>query len=159
MKFSLVILLLALGISPAFCSADASFHLAYMNKKADAIPATFTNDNTFQYMSPVPYIPSSELLDATVVKIEHGYAVKITFSPAAVEKFNALADANTKAQDRKDFDAHTGLGLVIDGHPRNVVQGIFRPLNENSVLWRSYPAATEAEAKALAAAINPKKLR
>lgn len=156
MKFALVFSLIALGMNSTICKGDASFHLAYMDKKADAIAATFTNDDMYQYMSPVPYIPSSELLDATVVKSEHGYAVKITFSPLAVEKFNALANANAKAQDRKDFNAHTGLGLVIDGHPRNVVQGIFRPLNGNSVWWRVSPTATESEAKTLAETINSK---
>lgn len=142
--------------APQACRGDAAFFLAYPGKKADTTPASFPNDTWYRYISLAPYIHSSELLEAEVVKSERGYAVKITLAPAAVKSFNILAGANAKAQDRQDFDAVAALALVIDGRPRNVMQGMSRPISGNVVYWNSTPGVTESEAREIAAAINCK---
>lgn len=52
------------------CRGNASFYLAYMNKKDDTVSANFPNDAFYRYISIslAPYIHASELLDADVVK-------------------------------------------------------------------------------------------
>jgi hypothetical protein len=142
--------------APQACRGDASFFLAYLSKKKDSTPASFPNDTLYRFISQVPYIYSSELLDASVVKSERDYSVKITLAPAAAERFNTLANANAKAQDRHDFDELVALALVIDGRPRDVFQGMFHPISGNVVYWSIAPSLTQSEAEEIAAAINCK---
>jgi hypothetical protein len=115
--------------------AQVAFHLAYHADHPGAIPASFPNDRLFRYISVEPYIPSSDLRSAIVMKTEHGYAIEITISTAAREKLNALAEDNAKALKDRDFNAQFGIGLVVDGKPRRVIQGVHRL--ESDVLWLS----------------------
>lgn len=161
MRSILISALLTFGTLSVPCWADVALHLAYQHERPASVPANFSNDRSFRYVSRKPYILSSELLDAKVVKSKYGYVVKLTLAPTAVKKFNAVAEANTRAQAHQDFEAHTGLGVFVDGQPSEVIQGVFQPLTDNALWWSVYPQELTAdalrEARARVAAIKSRK--
>ncbi len=131
---------------PLHDRAQIAFHRAYRAEHPGTTPASFPNDKLFRYISVDPYIPIADLRRAMVRKTDHGVVVEITISAIARKKMNALASWNIRASKNRDFEAHIGLGLVVDGGPALVIQGIHQ-LNAN-VLWLSLESDSKMLEKA-----------
>jgi len=123
--------------------AQVEFHLAYPIKHTGTKAATFPNDDMFRYVSTQPYISSSELLSARVQKSNHGYIIEINISQLAQRKINELVATNVKSLEDRDFNRHIALGVVVDGEPKQVIQGILHPLTTD-IMWWSPPISNRS---------------
>jgi hypothetical protein len=126
-----------LPIDPSTNTAtdQVQFHLAYMRPIAGAVPATFSNDPFFKFVSATPLIRADELTSAKAFLSDGQASVEIGIDAAAQKKFNDLAARNVQAQDRGAFEDHVGLAVMVDGKPTQVIQGVFQPLTDNKLWW------------------------
>jgi hypothetical protein len=126
-----------LPINPSTNTANAQmqFHLAYMRPWAGAVPATFSNDHSFKFVSAEPLIRAEELTSAQAFLSDGQATVEIGISAGAQDKFNDLVARNIEAQDRGAFEDHVALAVMVDGKPTQVIQGVFQPLTERKLWW------------------------
>ncbi len=116
-------------------TAQVQFHLAYMRHTDGAVPATFSNDTSFKFMSAEPLIRADELTKAKAFLSQGQATVEIGISNAARKKFNQLAAQNIRTQEKGLFEEHIGLAVVVDGKPTQVIQGVFQSLPEKKMWW------------------------
>jgi hypothetical protein len=63
-----------------------------------------------------------------------GAVVEIEILASAQKKYNQLVNRNIESQDQGLFNQLIGLGIMIDGQPAKVIQGIYRPISDQK-LW------------------------
>lgn len=115
--------------------AQVEFRLAYRTEPAGCVPASFQNDQFFRCMSSQSIIAAPELREAVAVQSDGATYLSIKITPAARERLNALSAANSKAISEKHFEKTVGLGAVVNGIPRTVVQGIFQQFKKDEIRW------------------------
>ena len=68
------------------------------------------------------------------ILVEGRAIVEIEISASAQKKYNQLVNRNIESQDQGLFNQLIGLGIMIDGQPAKVIQGIYRPISDQK-LW------------------------
>ncbi|MDH0031440.1 MULTISPECIES: hypothetical protein [unclassified Acinetobacter] len=121
-----------LGINTAYAQVD--FRLAYQVNKSNAEFVQFPNDSSFKFVSRSSFFTTSELVHAHAFLSDGRAVIEIEISSSAQEKFNRLAAKNIENQDKGLFNQLIGLGVVLDGKPVSVMQGIYRPISDRK-LW------------------------
>ncbi|NIE95660.1 hypothetical protein NDN13_02620 [Acinetobacter sp. C32I] len=121
-----------LGINTSYAQVD--FHLAYQLQMPKTKPVHFSNDRSFRFVSPSPFFTANELVNAKAILVDGRAVVEIEISASAQKKFNQLVNKNTQSQDQGLFDQMIGLGVMIDGQPATVIQGVYRPISDRK-LW------------------------
>ncbi|EXB27127.1 hypothetical protein J537_0508 [Acinetobacter baumannii 1437282] len=121
-----------LGINTSY--AQVEFHLAYQLQMPKTKPVHFSNDSSFQFVSLSPFFTANELVNAKAILVDGSAVVEIEISASAQKKFNQLANKNTQSQDQGLFNQLIGLGVMIDGQPATVIQGVYRPISDRK-LW------------------------
>ncbi len=121
-----------LGINTSYAQVD--FHLAYQVKMPNTKPVNFLNDSSFRFVSLSPFFTSNELVNAKAILVEGRAVVEIEISASAQKKYNQLVNRNIESQDQGLFNQLIGLGIMIDGQPAKVIQGIYRPISDQK-LW------------------------
>ncbi|EOR08367.1 hypothetical protein [Acinetobacter genomosp. 15BJ] len=127
-----LILFSPLGINTSYAQVD--FHLAYQVQMPKTKPVHFSNDRLFRFVSLSPFFNANELVNAKAILVEGRAVVEIEISASAQKKFNQLANRNTESQDQGLFNQMIGLGVMIDGQPATVIQGVYRPISDRK-LW------------------------
>lgn len=121
-----------LGINTSYAQVD--FHLAYQVQMPKTKPVHFSNDSSFRFVSPSPFFTANELVNAKAILVEGRAVVEIEISASAQKKFNQLASRNTQSQDQGLFNQMIGLGVMVDGQPATVIQGVYRQISDRK-LW------------------------
>ncbi|ESK54916.1 hypothetical protein [Acinetobacter tjernbergiae] len=121
-----------LGINTGYAQVD--FHLAYQVKMPNTKLVHFSNDSSFRFVSPSPFFTAHELVNAKAILVEGRAVVEIEISASAQKKYNQLVNRNIESQDQGLFNQLIGLGIMIDGQPAKVIQGIYRPISDQK-LW------------------------
>lgn len=139
--------------------AQVEFRLAFMIEQWRTEPASFPNDMSFKFISTESLVSPTDLRKARAFLDGKVAVVEIQLSQRAAQRINELGAANMKNQERGSFDKHVGLGVVVDGTVRQVIQGVFEPLEGNTLWWRPsddrIPAAVQLrEARKIADKIN-----
>ena len=148
----LIAALVAMG-----ANAQVEFRLAFQTETAGCVPASFQNDQFFRCMSSQSIIAAPEMREAEAVQSGGATYLSIKITPAARERLNALAAANSKLMGEKHFEKTVGLGVVVNGIPRTVVQGVFQQFQKDEIRWYTSTYARPAdlqEASDWAALIN-----
>ncbi|MCU4582354.1 hypothetical protein KTJ32_15270 [Acinetobacter gyllenbergii] len=131
--FSVFLILFGLlGINTSYAQVD--FHLAYQVQMPKTKPVHFSNDRSYRFVSLSPFFTANELVNAKAILVEGSAVVEIEISASAQKKFNQLANRNTQSQDQGLFNQMIGLGVMIDGQPTTVIQGVYRPISDRK-LW------------------------
>jgi hypothetical protein len=123
-----------------------SFHLAYRAEMAETFYAEFPNDSLIRHASKEPYITSTDIIGSSIVNQDDDIAAEIEITLSAREKINKIVLENLRAQKARKFYEHTSLGLMIDGKPNHVIQGLFQELNENRLWWFPSPTLSKENA-------------
>lgn len=121
-----------LGINTSYAQVD--FHLTYQVKMPNTKPVHFLNDSSFRFVSLSPFFTANELVNAKAILVEGRAVVEIEISASAQKKYNQLVNRNIEIQDQGLFNQLIGLGIMIDGQPAKVIQGIYRPISDQK-LW------------------------
>lgn len=121
-----------LGINTSYAQVD--FHLTYQVKMPNTKPVHFLNDSSFRFVSLSPFFTANELVNAKVILVEGRAVVEIEISASAQKKYNQLVNRNIESQDQGLFNQLIGLGIMINGQPAKVIQGIYRPISDQK-LW------------------------
>ena len=116
-------------------TAQVEFHLAYMKRVPDSSPTVFPNDHLFKFMSLTTFIGAKDFRRATASLQEGRGYVAFRVSAAAAKRFNELVKANIANQERGSFENHIGLAVVVDGQVHQVIQGVFQPLQDQTLWW------------------------
>ena len=136
MNVSKLVAAAALVGAAAGACAQVEFRLAYMQRVPESSPATFPNDVLYKFVSLSTFVGSKDLLRATASVQDGRGVVEIRISEVAAKRFNELAKANARNQDRGSFESHVGLAVIVDGKTYQVIQGVFDPLPGNTMWWR-----------------------
>ncbi|EPG38106.1 hypothetical protein [Acinetobacter colistiniresistens] len=121
-----------LGMNTSYAQVD--FHLVYQVQMPKTKPVHFSNNSSFRFVSLSPFFNANELMNAKAILVEGRAVVEIEISASAQKKFNQLANRNAQSQDQGLFDQMIGLGVMIDGQPATVIQGVYRPISDRK-LW------------------------
>lgn len=132
--FSILIILSSWFVSEKVWAQQIRFHLAYMTEQPDTKAVRFRNDEFFKAVSVHPFFKTTDILNAKTFISEGRAGVEIEISNAAQKKLNAVVAKNIKNQDQGLFNQHIGLGIMKDGKPLSVMQGLFQPIPDRK-MW------------------------
>lgn len=139
--------------------AQVEFRLAFMIEQWMTVPAAFPNDASYKFISTEPLVGPADFHKARAFLDGKMAVVEIQLSERAAQRISELGASNMKNQQQGSFEKHVGLGVVIDGTVKQVIQGVFEPLQKNTLWWRPsddrVPAATQLrEARKIAEKLN-----